>query len=116
MQWIKIDLLSVEIAFCRNDKDYKKLIKTKKLENTPSFDSRGLTIRFDDESNKMELIVILVDETLGRFEELDTIVHESSHATTMIMKYFEIEDDEFRSYLLGYICNKIHKYIYKVYD
>ena len=64
----------------------------------------------------MELIVIIVDETLSKFEELDTIIHESSHATTMIMNYFQIEDDEFRSYLLGYICNKIFKYIDKFND
>lgn len=112
MQWIKIDLLNVEIAFCRNNKEYQKVIKTNKLEKTPLFNSRGLTIRFDDELNKMSLIVIIVDETLDTIEELDTIVHEASHATTMIMKYFKIKDDEFRSYLLGYICNKIYKHLY----
>lgn len=116
MEWIKIDLFNINIAFCRNDKEYKKLIKTNKLENTPLFNFRGLTIRFDDELEKMELIVILIDETLGEFEELDTIVHESSHATTMIMDYFQIKDDEFRSYLLGYICNRIFKYINKLND
>ena len=99
MEWIKIDLFNINIAFCRNDKEYKKLIKSKNLENTPLFNSRGLTIRFDNELEKMELIVILVDETLIEFEEQDTIIRESSHATAMIMDYFQIKDDEFRSYL-----------------
>ena len=111
MEWIKIDLFNINIAFCRNDKEYKKLIKTNKLENAPLFNSRGLTIRFDDELEKMGLIVILVDETLGEFEELDTIIHESSNATTMIMKYFQIEDDEFRGYLLRYMGDRIFRYI-----
>lgn len=111
MEWIKIDLFNINIAFCRNDKEYKKLIKSKNLENTPLFNSRGLTIRFDNELEKMELIVILVDETLSEFEEQDTIIRESSHATAMIMDYFQIKDDEFRSYLFGYMCNRIFKYI-----
>jgi len=36
-----------------------------------------------------------------------TVAHEASHVTTFIMDYLNIVDDEFRSYLVGYICEQV---------
>ena len=113
MKIIKLKMFDIDIAFCKNNKEYLKLMKQKKIKHKYNFNSRGLTIRFDNEYEKMELIVIIIDETLKKFEFIDTMVHESSHAVSMIMEYFEIKDDEFRSYQLGYICNKIYRHIKK---
>ena len=38
-----------------------------------------------------------------------TTAHEVSHVTTFIMDFFEIDDDEFRSYLIGHVCRQIEK-------
>lgn len=111
MQWIKIDVFNIDIVFCKNIKEYNKLIKMKKIVNYPKFESRGLTIQFDNENDKMEMITIIVDETLEKYNFIDTLVHECSHAISMIMNFFNISDDEFRSYYLGFITKEIYKNI-----
>lgn len=113
MKKIKLKIFNIDIIFCKNNKEYLKLMKTEKIKKMPPFESRGLTVRFDNEHDKMELIVIIVDETLNEFEFIDTMVHESSHAVSIIMEYFKIKDDEYRSYYLGHICKEIYKHIKK---
>ena len=64
------------------------------------FDGRALHM---EKKGKVRFIIYL------GVQDFKTVAHEASHITTFIMNHLDIKDDEFRAYLVGYICEQVEK-------
>ena len=111
MKKIRIDLFDIDIVFCKNKKKYIEAMEKTNVKNIPLFDYKGMTIQLDNDNGSLNSIVVVVDSHNSKIDYLDTLVHELSHATTLVMNYYAIDNDEFRSYLIGYLFKESYKYI-----
>lgn len=111
MKKIRIDLFGIDIIFCKNKKQYIEAMKKTNVKDIPLFDCKGITIQLGNDNGSLNSIVVAIDSEVNEIDYLDTLVHELSHATTLVMNYYVIDNDEFRSYMIGYLFKEAYKYI-----
>lgn len=113
---IKEHLTNTDIYICYGNEDYLKKCKKENFYNPPLL-SGGIAIEliYQDNQSLNCYVVGLSDNNHSDIYQLKgTIVHELSHIVTYIMNRHGFNDDEFRSYLLGYLYEKTMIWIDKV--
>lgn len=56
--------------------------------------------------------IVTISPTTSEEQFLNTVVHEIKHLQSHICRYYNVdEDSEEAAYLIGYIAQKMHKYL-----
>ena len=56
--------------------------------------------------------IVAISPTTSKEQFLNTVVHEIKHLQSHICRYYNVdEDSEEAAYLIGYIAQKMHKYL-----
>lgn len=100
---IELGFVPSDITFVYGRKNYYKLLK--KLRVDVPLDGSGVAISL--ETNQGHLVLVGMEEIPDTYVEKSIIVHEISHAVSLIMETHGFECDEFRSYLLQHIYLQI---------
>lgn len=102
---IKEHLTNTDIYVCYGNEEYKRLSTKLKLSVEP-LDTNGIAHEFLYVSGGLCCYFIGLNDAENKIQLQTTLVHELSHIVTYFMKYYQLTDDEFRSYLLGYLYEK----------
>lgn len=113
---IKIAMLGTNLILTYGRQNYTKYFKdTYGIDKTFEKGGVNTTLEGEDLNGK-----IIFENVIGLTESDDILgvkgmlVHELNHTVTSIMKQYDIEDDEFRSYLLQYLYLKSVKFLDKI--
>lgn len=111
---IKEHLTNTDIYVCYGNDEYKRLSSKLRLRVEP-LDTNGIAHEFlFINGGGLCCYFVGINENRSKLETQTTLVHELSHIVSYFMKYYGFEDDEFRSYLLGYLYEKCMVWIDKV--
>lgn len=56
--------------------------------------------------------IVVISPTTSKEQFLNTVVHEIKHLQSHICRYYNVdEDSEEAAYLIGYVAQKMHKYL-----
>ena len=105
---LKEHLTNTDIYVCYGNDEYLKMQKKLNISNKIELVSNGYAseITFTDTNALSCYLIGINDNTNNVYWIKSTIVHELSHIVTYIMNRYGFSDDEFRSYLLGYLYEK----------
>lgn len=113
---IKEHLTNTDIYICYGNEDYQKIQKKLNIGQKQELLSNGYAseITYKDDNSLNCYLVGINDNTKNIYHIKSTITHELSHIVTYMMNRYNIQDDEFRSYLLGYLYEKTMVWFDKV--
>lgn len=113
---LKEHLTNTDIYICYGNEDYQKIQKKLNIGNKIELVSNGYASEITDvDTNALNCYLVGINDNTNNFYWIkSTIVHELSHIVTYIMNRHGFNDDEFRSYLLGYLYEKTMIWIDKV--
>jgi hypothetical protein len=94
-------ITQIHITFCYTNKAYRKYLKKCHNITDESIEYGGKCTRLEREGKTH--LVIGINEYHDIYAIKAIIVHELSHATTMLMNHSNIYDDEYRSYTLQWM-------------
>jgi hypothetical protein len=110
---IKEHLTNTDIYVCYGNDEYLKQCKKQRFNNPPILKGGIALELFYAETGSLNcyLIGLNYENHSNSIQLKGTLVHELSHVTTLMMNLYKIEDDEFRSYLLGYLYEKVSPWL-----
>lgn len=113
---IKEHLTNTDIYVCYGNDDYQKIQKKLNIVQKQELLSNGYAseITYRDSKTLNCYLVGINNNAKNIYHLKSTIVHELSHIVSYMMKWYNIEDDEFRSYLLAYLYEKTTIWIDKI--
>lgn len=110
---IEHQLTQIPITFCLTDKSYSKyLMKEHNIKDCHIEFGGCCTTLTMDRDNKLHIVIgIKYIENVYSLKAM--LVHELNHATTKLMNFSMIEDDEYRSYTLQWLYLEIVPFLDK---
>lgn len=103
------DIIHADIIFTYGTKSYKKLMAVR-YNNGEVMGKHPVTTVYDSYKDLPYTIVVSIKKLKHYRDEVSlraSLVHEISHATTYIMKRFNFDCDEFRSYTMEWLYDQI---------
>lgn len=110
------DIIHADIIFTYGKKAYKKLLKLR-YNRKGKLNEGGLTTVYDSYKDLPYTVIISVNKASGYKDTLalrESLVHEISHTVTYVMKYFNFDCDEFRSYTTEWIYGQLTPQLNKI--
>ena len=91
-----------KITFCYGEKVYTKYVK-KEFDYYEEIKADGVTTTFINNKTDEFAIVVGVKKFKDIYALKGLVVHELSHVVSLLMKEFDFDCDEFRSYTLQWL-------------
>ncbi len=100
---VLIDFLDTNVVFIYGKKSYSKYLMNK-FNINKSFNHAGIATELQSNTHYSNVIGLRKCKCIYTLKSI--MVHEVSHVVTHIMNHYNLEDDEFRSYLNQYLYTK----------
>ena len=100
---VLIDFLDTNVVFTYGKKTYSKYLMNK-FDIDKSFDHAGIATELQSDTHYSNVVGLRKCKCIYTLKSI--MVHEVSHVVTHIINHYNIQDDEFRSYLNQYLYTK----------